>query len=90
MGTEPVRGDRHRERVKHTMRDEKDDFVEFQEAGDPAKGQYRCSGCGYGVTVHDELPTCPMCAGTSWEQSAWSPFGNARSLQGARGTSAVL
>ena len=72
-----------------TMRDEKDDYVEFQEAGTPAKGQYRCAGCGYGVTVHDELPICPMCSGTAWEQSAWTPFGNARNLA-ARGTSAVL
>jgi rubredoxin len=67
-----------------------DDYIEFQAAGDPAKGQYRCSGCGYGVTVHDELPTCPMCAGTEWEQSAWTPFGYARNLQATRGASAVI
>lgn len=67
-----------------------DDYIEFQSAGDPAKGQYRCSRCGYGVTVHDELPTCPMCAGTEWEQSAWTPFGNARNLQATRGASSVI
>ena len=73
------------------MRDDlRDDYVEFQAAGSPAKGQYRCSGCGYGVTVHDELPRCPMCSGTTWELSAWTPFGNARNLQAARGASAVL
>ena len=67
-----------------------DDYIEFHTAGARAKGQYRCASCGYGVTVHDELPTCPMCSGTDWEQSAWTPFGTARSLQGTRGTSAVL
>ena len=30
--------------------------------------------CGYGVTVYRQLPTCPMCAGDTWEQSTWSPF----------------
>ena len=73
------------------MREERnDDYIEFQTAGARAKGQYRCTSCGYGVTVHDELPTCPMCAGTDWEQSAWTPFGTARNLQATRGTSAVL
>jgi hypothetical protein len=67
-----------------------DDFIDFQLTGAPAKGQYRCSGCGYGVTVHDELPTCPMCSGTSWEPSAWTPFANARNLKAARGASVVL
>jgi len=68
------------------MRDEPhDDFVEFVAAGAPGKGQYRCAGCGYGVTVHDELPTCPMCSGTSWELSARTPLGTARNLQASRG-----
>jgi rubrerythrin len=57
------------------------DYIPFYAAGSHAKGQYRCAECGYGVTVHDELPTCPMCGGTSWELSAWTPFGNARNLQ---------
>jgi rubredoxin len=73
------------------MQDERnDDYIEFQQAGAPAKGQYRCASCGYGVTVHDELPTCPMCAGTSWELSAWTPFATARNLQATRTTSGVL
>lgn len=57
------------------------DFVEFFVAGTAVKGQYHCAECGYGVTVHEELPTCPMCAGTSWEQAAWSPFSRALELQ---------
>jgi len=57
-----------------------DDYVQFP-AGAHAKGQYRCSDCGYGITIHDELPACPMCAGTSWELVAWTPFANARELQ---------
>jgi rubrerythrin len=51
-----------------------DDYVEFLETGETAVGEYHCSSCGYGVTVHASLPACPMCAGTTWEPSAWSPF----------------
>ena len=43
-------------------------------AGMRAKGEYRCAGCGYGVTIFRELPRCPMCGSDSWEQLAWSPF----------------
>jgi rubrerythrin len=51
-----------------------DDFVEFFASGAVAKGEFHCSECGYGVTVHAELPPCPMCGGESWEQAPWSPF----------------
>jgi hypothetical protein len=57
-----------------------DDYVEFQIAGTQAKGQFRCAECAYGITIHTELPICPMCSGTVWEPCAWSPFGNARDL----------
>ena len=64
------------------MRDERnDDYIEFLTAGARAKGQYRCSGCGYGVTVHAALPQCPMCSGTTWEPHAWSPFTRATRAQ---------
>jgi rubredoxin len=53
-------------------------YVEFLSTGDAAKGEYHCSECGYGVTVHRELPRCPMCSGTTWEQVPWSPFTRAR------------
>jgi rubrerythrin len=46
-------------------------------AGVRAKGEYRCAGCGYGVTIYTELPRCPMCATDAWEQLDWSPFGRA-------------
>ena len=55
------------------------DYVEFLTAGNSARGEYHCSNCGYGVTVYAALPQCPMCAGTTWEQSAWTPFTRARS-----------
>jgi rubrerythrin len=58
-----------------------DDYVQFLAAGDSGKGEYRCSECAYGVTVHRALPVCPMCAGRSWEQVAWSPFSRALRLQ---------
>jgi len=51
-----------------------DDFVALFAAGARATGQYRCAACGYGITLHSRLPSCPMCGGESWEQSAWSPF----------------
>ena len=43
-------------------------------AGSRAKGEFRCAGCGYGVTVHKVLPDCPMCRGTTWERVPWRPF----------------
>jgi rubrerythrin len=36
-------------------------------AGARAKGEYRCTGCGYGVTIQTELPRCPMCGEETWE-----------------------
>jgi hypothetical protein len=35
-------------------------------AGTAARGEFHCSECGYGITVHRALPTCPMCRGTEW------------------------
>lgn len=66
-----------RERVAGTA----DEYVQFRAAGEHGKGEYRCSECAYGVTVYRTLPVCPMCSGSSWEQTAWSPFGRALRLQ---------
>lgn len=57
------------------------DYVEFVVAGTSAVGAYHCSSCGYGVTVHTELPSCPMCAGETWELHDWSPFSQPSRLQ---------
>ena len=54
--------------------DSEDGYVGFFLAGERAKGEFHCSECGYGVTVYRALPVCPMCAGESWEQTAWSPI----------------
>jgi rubrerythrin len=43
-------------------------------AGGRAKGEFRCTECGYGVVVWDALPTCPMCHGERWEPAPWRPF----------------
>ena len=43
-------------------------------AGTRVKGEYRCAGCGYGVTVFRALPACPMCGAAKWEQVDWAPF----------------
>ncbi len=53
-------------------------WVEFRQAGEQVKGEYHCSSCGYGVAIYRTLPLCPMCGGTSWEATAWSPFARAR------------
>ena len=58
-----------------------DEYVRFWKAGESGKGEYRCSECSHSVTVHSSLPACPRCSGSSWEQSAWSPFGRASRLQ---------
>ncbi len=50
-----------------------EEYVEFFSAGAADPGEYRCASCGYGVTVQSTLPSCPMCAGTSWEQGMWFP-----------------
>jgi rubrerythrin len=44
------------------------EYVEFVTTGAPAMGAFRCSACGYGVTVQSTLPQCPMCNGTTWER----------------------
>jgi len=54
------------------------DYVDLNLAGEPGEGQYRCADCGYGITIHDELPSCPMCAGTAWERPPLAPLGRLR------------
>ena len=56
------------------------DYVHFFSTGASVKGEYHCAECGYGVTVYRALPVCPMCGGTEWEQSAWSPLSRARKV----------
>jgi rubrerythrin len=31
---------------------------------------FRCTACGYGISVSGALPTCPMCQTTSWYQTS--------------------
>jgi hypothetical protein len=92
MGNEPVGGRRNQQveggpmldegRNTRTIRTQDDtEYIEFARTGATVVGAFHCSGCGYGVTVHAELPPCPMCGGTTWEQVAWSPFGRAARLQ---------
>jgi len=49
--------------------EEGDAFGLVLRAGEPAVGEFRCSGCRYGVSVHRSLPQCPMCGGTAWEST---------------------
>lgn len=39
-------------------------------AGAPARGEFHCTECSYGINVHRVLPTCPMCRGTAWKPSS--------------------
>jgi hypothetical protein len=55
-------------------------LVSFWETGTSAKGEFHCADCSYGVIVTRELPACPMCGGTTWEESSWSPFARSRAL----------
>lgn len=57
---------------RRTVVADEGDFVEFAVTGSPARGAFHCSGCGYGVTVQEVLPRCPMCSGTTWEPEASS------------------
>jgi hypothetical protein len=45
-----------------------DEFIEFLLAGQPATGEFHFRRCGYGVVVQVQLPLCPMCSGTAWEE----------------------
>ena len=53
---------------------EPEGYVQFWTTGSAVKGEFHCAECGYGVTVYRELPLCPMCGGTAWEQTPWSPL----------------
>ena len=63
-----------------TRREPGGEFVDFLTTGQHVKGDFHCAECGYGITVYRALPVCPMCAGTQWEQSAWSPLSRARGI----------
>ncbi len=51
-----------------------DDLIAFHWSGARIVGEFRCSGCGYGIVSRDVLPICPMCRGAVWEESPWRPF----------------
>jgi hypothetical protein len=45
-----------------------EDYVDFFAMGAVVVGEFRCSECGYGISIsRAKLPLCPMCGGTSWE-----------------------
>lgn len=48
-------------------------FVDFLVAGTAAKGEFRCTDCGYGAVIQRVLPVCPMCAGEIWEARPSGP-----------------
>ncbi len=45
-----------------------EEYVDFFVMGAVVVGEFRCSACGYGISIsRAKLPLCPMCGGTSWE-----------------------
>ena len=38
------------------------------------RAEYRCAGCGYGIIVYVQPPSCPMCREPRWEHVEWRPF----------------
>jgi hypothetical protein len=50
-------------------------------AGSPAKGDYRCAECGYGIVATHRLPVCPMCRSEQWLEQRWTPFGERASSE---------
>lgn len=45
-----------------------EEYVDFFVMGAVVVGEFRCSECGYGISISRvQLPLCPMCGGTSWE-----------------------
>ena len=50
-----------------------DQYVALLAAGTHATGEFHCAECSYGVTIHSELPRCPMCGGGSWEELVPAP-----------------
>jgi rubredoxin len=69
-----LRETRARVRAGRVEEEGDDGFVAFAVTGDRTPGAYHCAGCGYGVTIQETLPRCPMCAGTVWEPATWSTF----------------
>ena len=38
------------------------------------RAEYRCAGCGYGIIVYGQPPSCPMCREPRWEHVESRPF----------------
>src|SRR6266568_1155852 len=38
------------------------------------RGAYRCAGCGHGIVVYGQAPSCPICSEARWEHVEWRPF----------------
>jgi hypothetical protein len=52
------------------------DYVPFWRMGAQVTGTFCCAACGRAVRSVRQLPDCPTCGGTIWEDAASSPFGS--------------
>jgi hypothetical protein len=59
----------------HGARPEPDD-VRFWRTGAQVIGTFCCTACGRAVYSVRQLPDCPACGGSLWEDAASSPFGS--------------
>jgi rubrerythrin len=65
--------------LRALMREAEDSELEggMVAAGRSTKGkraEYRCAGCGYGIIVYGQPPSCPLCREPRWEHVEWRPF----------------
>jgi len=52
------------------------DYVRFWPTGAEVIGTFCCTACGRAVCSVRQLPDCPTCGGSLWEDAATSPFGS--------------
>ena len=55
-----------------------DEYVEFFSQGALVTGVLSCVACGRTIVSLYQLPPCPSCGGTIWEDPSSSPFGLVR------------
>jgi hypothetical protein len=52
------------------------DEVRFWRTGAQVIGTFCCAACGRALCSVRQLPDCPTCGGSLWEDAATSPFGS--------------
>ena len=58
------------------------DEVRFWRTGAQVIGTFCCAACGLALCSVRQLPDCPTCGGSLWEDTVSSPFGSAAAQRG--------